>query len=177
MRILNYFFYISAFFSPSMVYTQNQKNVKNHSFVNDRSSLITGRILNYTPNENNQFITFRSFGLNGNHKDTSIYIDKGGYFSVNLIQDFEGDFAFLYRRDEIDLYYIPGEKLHIEIDESKWMEPEKKKSSLLFSGKAAMLSKLIADFTNAYYKEQFSAFNWFDSTLSDEVRWPNYHGQ
>lgn len=168
MRNLSkYFFFIVTLLSTTLVDGQFKKFTKDVSFVNESYLFINGKINNYHPTSNNGFITFRTYTLYGQRKDTSIYIKKDGAFRIKLLQAFEGDFAIMFADRYLDLYYMPNESLYIQIDETKWSDPEKMSAAISLSGKAARISKMVTNFTNAYTKKEFMTVYWSDSTKSD----------
>src|SRR5438874_12943466 len=90
------FFLLSTFLLPAFVYTQSSDNVEKNQIINTRIAPISGKIKNYYAKDDNKFITIRTFTIDGRFKDTSIYINKAGAFRINLLQEFEGDFALMY---------------------------------------------------------------------------------
>src|SRR5437016_1662897 len=109
---------ISLFIVVSSSHGQINYNRQNSLIA--QSILIKGKIYGYQQGENNAYITFRTYDFYGRLKDTSFYITPGGSFTGSLSQPFESDIAVMYRGGYLDLYYSPGEKLYIEINEVKW---------------------------------------------------------
>jgi thiol-disulfide isomerase/thioredoxin len=154
----------------STVFAMSQKgNARNHkSFINKQYMSISGEINNYIPNDKNGFLTFKTFTVDGESKDTSISIHKDGKFSFKLLQSFEGDFTISYARKSLTLYYLPGTVLNIKIDAAKWDHAKLIASAISLSGEASQEGILLADFTNEYYeKTDFPIINWDDSNKSD----------
>ncbi len=119
-------------------------------FEQTRNFKIEGKIKGYQPDDNNKFISFRTYEITGLSKDTAISIDKNGNFSCELYQPFEGDIAFVYNDVFIEMYASPSEKIFMEIYEDKWKTEENKTKAISFRGKSSSLSKGLIDFE--YYK-------------------------
>ena len=168
MRISNSLLLLVVIFSTKIVFSQLKGVSKNKSFLNEHPTLINGKINNHSSNTNNGFITFRTYTLTGQVKDTSFSVNNEGAFSGKLFQYFESDIAVMYAGRYMDIYYIPGQNLYIQIDEIKWNDPENISASISLSGKAAKQSKMIVDFTKAFAKAKFMIVDWPDSTKSDE---------
>lgn len=168
MRISKGLLFIVVIFSTKIAFSQFKDASKSKSFFNDRPALINGKINNHISNTNNGFITFRTYALTGQVKDTSFYINDDGTFSGRLLQYFEGDIAVMYAGKYMSIYHIPGQYLYIQIDEVKWNDPENISASISLSGKAAQLGKMIVDFTKAFTKKEFMVVEWSDSAKSDE---------
>src|SRR5205809_967154 len=142
-RFVLYILFVCAFFLPASGHTQNSQTT---SLVNTRPAFIRGLIKRYQADANNRFITIRTHTLNGTTRDTSLFIQNDGSFSVKLIQEFEGDISLLYEDVQSDFYYKPGDSLKIVIDEAKWKKLDHKNASVYFSGKGATVSNLIGQF-------------------------------
>lgn len=159
---------VVALFSTVFAMSQKANTRNQKSFINKQYMSINGEINNYIPNDKNGFLTFRTFTVNGERKDTSIAIQKDGKFSFKLLQSFEGDFMIGYADKWPTLYYLPGTLLNIKIDAAKWEHTKLIASAVSLSGEASQLSILIADFINQYNeKTDFPIINWADSNKSD----------
>lgn len=109
---------------------------------------ITGKVLHYQPNDNNGFITFRTYTITGKLKDTAIKVGMNGNFHVQLWQPHEGDIALMYDNEYITLYVTPGEKVTLQIDRDSWKQAGNKLQSITITGKSASISKSIIDFNH-----------------------------
>jgi hypothetical protein len=104
---------------------------------------------------NNRFVTFRTYDVAGDLRDTAIAITADGSFYTTLFQAFEGDVFVMFSGGDKYLYtthYIsPGNKVNFEIDNSQ-LKTEQTNRSLVTSGKFSNRDKLISDFDSALCK-------------------------
>jgi thiol-disulfide isomerase/thioredoxin len=116
---------------------------------------VKGFIRNYIPNDENRFVTFRTYEITGLDKDTSIIVDKQGRFNCELVQSFEGDIGMIYRGHYINMYAIPSDTIGLEIDEHIWSIQQNKANAIEFSGNSAQVSRMINEFKSLYVSHKF----------------------
>lgn len=107
---------------------------------------IEGNIKNYHPTDSTGFVTLRTNTISGVSRDTAVYINEHGYFKCQLHQGFDGDIAFAYRDEFVQLYATRGEEIQLKLDDNTWMVEPNKAKSLTVTGKSGALSKRIMDF-------------------------------
>jgi thiol-disulfide isomerase/thioredoxin len=129
-----------------MALGQIKSNPQQITFNSKNKTLIDGKIKNYVPDDNNRFITFRSFNIAGRSKDTSVLIDNDGSFSASLLQNFEGDLAFMFAGNYAVIYAIPGDKLNLTIDASKLKVGNNNAEAIKATGKSADINRLLLRF-------------------------------
>ena len=152
------------------VSSEAQTNYPKSVFKKDGYFEIEGKIKNYTPRKENQFITFRTFDIQGRHKDTVILLSPDGVFKLLLFQTYAGNIEMSYDDAWLPLYIPPGKKIALELNDSTWNTDQSKSSSIKMSGQAGIVTKLMLDFRNAFKKEVFKTIvNWEDSSISDEA--------
>jgi thiol-disulfide isomerase/thioredoxin len=134
-----------ALLAISQSLAQTKENSKTVFNANKKID-IEGKINHYNSNNDNRFITFRTYDIFGRLKDTSLFIKKDGNFSGSLFQPYEGDIAVMYKDEYITLYSSPGEKIKLEIDDGKWQPGVDIRSAFEIGGKSSMTSKEIVRF-------------------------------
>ncbi len=88
-----------------------------HSIFNSTdSTIITGKVEGYSPNQEEQFINYFNYDITGRQQKFFAPIQKGGKFSFKLLQQYEGEIAIQYGANFIKLYSKPGELIEIDID-------------------------------------------------------------
>ena len=151
----------------------SSKGQVNHSkrfFKTDGYFEIQGKIKNYIPSKENQFITFRTFDIEGRHKDTVILLNSDGVFNLSLFQPYAGDIQMKYNDSWLSLYIPAEKKITLEINDSTWTTDQSKSGYIKIPGQAGIITILILDFQNSFKKEVFKpTVNWEDSTISDET--------
>ncbi|HKP31650.1 MAG TPA: TlpA disulfide reductase family protein [Chitinophagaceae bacterium] len=105
---------------------------------------ITGKIKDYKPGNDNQFIKFQMMSLNGRVRDTSVYI-KDGKFAVIFPFPAEGDIDVFYDHNATTLYARPGEELKLTIQGN----------SFQVSGGPSAIANLTIKFRSQIINEKF----------------------
>jgi thiol-disulfide isomerase/thioredoxin len=166
MKVFLLIFFIT---SSGLVFCQSQKTA-NDPFINSQKKiLVTGRMKNYVPGDDNRFISFRTYNISGRGKDSAAFIKEDGSFEITLSQPFEGDLAFYFMEEFVTLYGTPGEKINLEIDVNKLKSEEDKSKAITIKGKSSAVSRLIMQFKLPQMDSIPAEENWNDSTLSDQV--------
>lgn len=154
----------------SSLSSKEQTNYSKSFFKPDGYFEIQGKIKNYVLRKENQFITFRTFDIQGRHKDTVILLNSNGAFNLLLFQPYAGDIQMSYSDTWLSLYIPAEKKIKLEINDSTWNSDQSKSGSINMPGQAGIVTKLIWDFKNAFIKEVFkTTVNWEDSTINDEA--------
>ena len=165
MRLLITLFNLVAYLSGV-----GQTNSLNNPFLSAQKKVtISGYIKNYVPGNSNRFIRFRTYDISGRGKDTTIFIDKAGYFAAAISQPFESDIALMFDESFVTLYATPGEKITMAIDPARLKMSEDKSKAITLTGKSAAISKLIMQFRLTGEEFLLPEENWADSTLPDKV--------
>ena len=167
MRIIFFLFLTSI---TIYSYSQNAQNIGNKTIFNSIKEIeISGKIKNYIPSNENQFITFRTYQVTGKIKDTSVFINSHGIFDARLFQPFKGDIALLYQDEYLTLYAEPNEKINLGIDISKLKSEQNPVKSITLTGKSAVLTKTIIDFQANLRKQKFkNEPDWKDKIQPDK---------
>lgn len=137
--------------------------------ITSMKATISGKIKGYKKGNDNAFINFRTFGLDGKLKDTAIAIGADGSFAINLSQAFEGEISVSYRGEFLTLMPVDGDKIRLDINEQKW-NSEYRSNAYTVTGKQAALSRMINEWID--YKRKYpvkTRANWDDKTLPDST--------
>jgi len=105
---------------------------------------ISGRIKNYKPGENNQFIKFWTFSPTGRSKDTSVFIINGK-FEVVLPSPMAGDMQIAYHDIVTRIYQRPGEDIKLNFEDGRFK----------IAGESSEVSRLIMNFESELQKASF----------------------
>lgn len=132
------------------------QNNQNSVFNPDRKFTLEGNIKNYHPTDSTGFVTLRTTSVKGASHDTAVYINERGYFKCHLYQPFDGDIAFAYRDEFIQLYAAHDEEIQLELDDRTWKTEPNKVKVLHVMGKSAALSKHIIDFQHQKAIHEFN---------------------
>ncbi len=115
---------------------------------------VVGKITGYKKGNDNGFITFRTYGLNGRSRDTAIAIGADGTFKIALSQPFAGEFSVSYKGEFLTLMAVDGDQIGLNIDEKKW-KPDDVSQAYTVTGKQAAFTKAINEWIN--YKRAHSS--------------------
>jgi len=167
MKIIS--FIILFLFNAQLNAQLKDKPASQTIFNSNKEIQIAGKMKNYNPANDPRFIRLRTYNIAGRSKDTAVFINKNGIFSVRLFQPFEGDIAVLYDDKYVTLYAQPGEKINLEIDGSKLKAEQNPVPAITLSGKSAVLSKTIIDFQANLGKQKFkNEPDWNDKIQRDK---------
>lgn len=108
---------------------------------------VGGKITGYKKENDNGFITFRTYDLNGRSRDTAIAIGADGSFKIALSQSFEGEMSVSYKGEFLTLMAVDGDQIGLTIDEKKW-KPDDVAAAYTITGKQAALTKMINAWTD-----------------------------
>ena len=166
MRLLLSLFTITL---SNLLFSQTKKVVFDPFANSQKKIYITGRVKNYIPDNDNRFISFRSYDISGRSKDSAVFISESGSFRTVISQPFEGDIAMMFAEQFITLYAVPGERMSLEIDAAKIKTETDKSKAIIIAGNSAPVSKLIMKFKPPRLDSVPADENWNDSTLTDQA--------
>lgn len=135
-----FLFLLVALASSSFVSFPTQK-------VKPMKIKVGGKITGYKKGNDNGFITFRTYDLNGRSRDTAIAIGSDGRFKITLSQSFEGEISVSYKGEFLTLMAVDGDQIDLNIDENKW-KPDEVSAAYTITGKQAALTRMINDWTD-----------------------------
>ncbi len=151
------------------LYVCNGQDSSSYLFTND-SIHISGRIIGFDPGQDDKFISFQTYGIDGESKRTAVQIARDGGFHFTGYQPFKGNNTVSYRGAYIWVYTSPGDPLTLEIDNAKINRSKHHKNAFRAEGKLADLNNQLFAFQTAADEMRFDTLSSLgDKTQTDSV--------
>jgi thiol-disulfide isomerase/thioredoxin len=121
------------------------------SFLNaDKVSELSGKILNYRPNENNRVFSIRILPVHWRPENVVVPVNSDGSFTIQFTQPYTGNHHIKFAGKVFDFYFIAGAKETIEIDEKLLLADGNKTEAVIISGESGIVTSLLLDWMYKY---------------------------
>ena len=123
---------------------------------NEKDSIeIKGKVIGYSPKQEDHFITFSTYGLSGKAKQQAIQISDDGSFWIKLYQPFIGDVQVNYKDAYLNLYAEPKKPIILTINDAKVSRETGHNNAFSVKGELASTNNDLLKFNTAFTQHQF----------------------
>jgi hypothetical protein len=128
------------------------------TYFNDKdSTFISGKVIDFKPEDGDAFISFLVFDIGGKSKKHSFQISPDGSFNVAVLQYFAGDITLNYRNAFTSIFARPGSHLEIVIQSSAIQEGNRWGTKVFSAkGELADVNNLLFDFESKIRDHEFA---------------------
>lgn len=116
---------------------------------------ISGKIIGYSPQQAQHFITFSTYNLFGKSTTEAIQIEDDGRYWIKLYQPFEGDIRLNYKNAYINIYTRPNKTLQLDIYDDKVNRENNFEGAFIAKGELADINNLMFKFAAAFSSHSF----------------------